>query len=129
MSVAVFTLDIYFADQRSGSEAARTVLLFNSQPSPLNNCITRELCNRYAGFIIFNPWKIPVTSDHGPMKYRNQITCEKKIYILIKLQASVTSNTNDVDNIATNIIENTLLPSTGVTPLKLHKETTIAGHV
>jgi len=32
-------------------------------------------------------------------------------------------NTNDVDNIAPNIIENTLLPSTKATPLKLYKET------
>ena len=73
MSVAVFTLDVYFADQPSRSEAARTVLSFNSPPSPLNICITRKVCNRYTGFIIFNPWKIPLTYDQGPMKYRNQL--------------------------------------------------------
>lgn len=78
MSVAVFTLDVYFADQRSRSEAARTFLLFNSPPSPHNIRITRKLCNRYAGFIILKPWKIPMTSDQGPMKYRNQLTCGRE---------------------------------------------------
>jgi hypothetical protein len=115
LSVAVFTSDVHFVHQWSRIEAARTVLLFNSPSTPRNIYITRKLCNPRAGFIIINRWKIQMTSDQGPMNNMRQITCEKKN--LIKIDASVTTDTNYVDKIDHTSQKTHRFPEQKPTPL------------
>ena len=63
---------------------------------------------------MFNPWKIPATSDQTPMNYRKSTYVRKKK--MIKLQASEATDTNDIDNLALRYRKHTASRNRGQIP-------------